>query len=306
MSPPVLLTGASGLLGRHLQPALVRRGEVIGLGGPGSSGDGLRHLDLADAAAVVDCLDQVKPAIVVHAAAMANVDACERHPALAWKNNVLATRNLIDWCIRQRAAPYFVYISTDQLYDGPGPHDEAAPNPINVYALTKLWAEDLIRQLPSHLILRLNYVALPLPDLRRGFVSWLIDSLSEGRAITLFDDVFFNPLYAADAVELLAELVEMRAKGLLNFGASGAGISKAGYGLALAEMLGLSRDAVTVGSVAQSALAAARPQDMRMGISRLSQQLGRTPPDIQAGLRSLAKDWRIREFNQTIRRSSEY
>jgi dTDP-4-dehydrorhamnose reductase len=237
---------------------------------------------------------------------MTNVDACERHPALAWKNNVLTTRNLVDWCIRQIMPPYFVYISTDQLYDGPGPHNEAAPSPINVYALTKLWAEDLVKQLQSHLILRLNYVALPFPDLRRGFVSWLIDSLSEGRAITLFDDVLFNPLYAADAVELLVELLERRARGLLNFGASGAGISKAAYGLALAEMLALPTHAVKVGSVAQSALAATRPQDMRMDISRLSQQLGRTPPDIQAGLRRLAADWRITEFYQTNRRSNEY
>lgn len=291
MSPPLLLTGATGLFGRYLQPVLARLGQVTALGGPGGTCDGYRRLDLADAAAVNACLNQAAPAIIVHAAAKTDVDGCERQPELAWKNNVQATRNLVDWCFRQKVPPYFIYISTDQLYGGPGPHVEAAPAPINVYALTKLWAEDLVQQLPYQLILRLNYVALPLPELRRGFVTWLIDSLSAGRAITLFDDVLFNPLYAADAVELLVELVAMRAEGLFNFGASGVGMSKAAYGLALADALGLPKNAVKVGSVAQSELAAARPHDMRMDVSHLSRQLGRTPPDVEAGLRRLAAEW---------------
>jgi dTDP-4-dehydrorhamnose reductase len=287
----VLLTGATGLFGRHLEPLLARHGEVIGLGGP-EARINANAFDLADAAAIVDCLNRVRPGIVVHAAAMTDVDACERETAAAFRNNVEATRNLVEWCLRQTAPPFFVYISTDQVYNGPGPHIETAPAPINVYALTKLWAEDLVQRLPSRLILRLNYVALPFAELRRGFVNWLIDNLSAGRAITLFEDVLFNPLYIADAVELLLELLETRAEGLLNFGAGGVGMSKAAYGLAVAEALGLPTDSVKVGSVTQFPLVARRPQDMRMDVSRLTRKLGRSPPDMQAGLARLAADWR--------------
>jgi dTDP-4-dehydrorhamnose reductase len=294
MSSSLLLTGASGLLGRHLLPRLADLGEVTGLGGPRDKSGNFDCLDLADPGVVSDYLDRLRPSIIVHAAAMTDVDACEREPFLAYKNNVVATQNILNWCSRQKATPYLAYISTDQVYDGIGPHEESLPSPINVYGLSKLWAEGLVQQLPFHLILRLNYLALPLTDLRRGFVAWLIDNLSAQNPITLFDDVLFNPLYATDAVELLFELLKMRAQGLLNLGASGAGMSKASYGLALAEALGLSKSEVKVGSVAQVSLSAARPRDMRMNISELSKKLGRQPPDMQVGLQRLAADWRLR------------
>jgi dTDP-4-dehydrorhamnose reductase len=291
MATHLLLTGATGMFGRYLLPSLTQLGEVVGIGGPATSNEDIRRFDLADTVAVDRCLDEMAPVIILHAAAKTDVDACERYPGVAWKSNVLATRNLVGWCRRQKAAPYFVYLSTDQVYDGIGPHQETEPSPINVYALTKLWAEELVQQLPLHLILRLNYVALPLSDLRRGFVTWLIDNLSVGQPITLFDDVLFNPLYVADAIELLVELVKMRVEGLLNFGAGGEGVSKAAYALALADQLGLPTKNARIGSVAQATIAAARPRDMRMDVSRLTRQIGRNPPDVASGLRRLASDW---------------
>jgi dTDP-4-dehydrorhamnose reductase len=190
----------------------------------------------------------------------------------------------------RRPATTLVYISTDQVYDGPGEHGEDVVAPCNVYGLTKLWGEDLCRRLPRHLVLRTNFFAIGAGP-AVGLAAWLIDALGRQTPITVFDDVYFNPLYGKDLADILCSTIEAGLIGTYNVGASGGGMSKAEFALGLAEILGLPFAAARRGSVAGAAMKARRPNDMRMSVQRLTAELGTTLPTTRDGLARLAADF---------------
>lgn len=285
----VFLTGATGLLAPHIISVLEGRTTLWT--------QGFRHrlqrpqfvvLDLTDRRAVEDTLDRVSPNIVVHLAALTNVDSCETHPSSAYAANVAATRILVDWMHRRRPHGTFVYVSTDQVYDGPGPHAEDDISPANFYGMSKLWGEDLARRLTRFLVLRTNFFAMACGPHHGGFAQWLVDSLRDKRSITLFDDVLFSPVHAEQVAELLWSLLDRRVHGTYNLG-SADGLSKAAFAERVARRLGYSLENASVGSVSEVKLKAYRPNDMRMQVDRIAAALGRAMPSVDEGIDRLVK-----------------
>lgn len=292
MTLRIVVTGATGTLGRQLLPVLAGLGECIGLGRRDAP-EGGYQLDLTDAANTDKLLDQIQPDVIVHAAALADVDLCERDPVIAYRANVVATRNLVDWGERQKPTLRMIYVSTDQVYDLPGESDEDEVAPINVYALTKLWAEDVASRLDNHLVLRTNFFSLGNGG-RTTSVDWIVSSCQTGRPITLFRDVLFNPLHVDHLAELVAELLPQNARGIVNLGASGGGLSKGDFIRSVAERFDLSTAGMKEGSIADVKLEARRPCDTRMGTSKAERLLGHAAPTLEAGLERLENDWRSR------------
>lgn len=140
----ILLTGATGLLGRELWGAFAARDRVLAVSRRWRAPvprAGWRRADLWNPAALRRLVRAFRPDWVVHAAAIPNVDACEADSRSAFETNVLGTRHLL-----QAAGPDvpFVYISTDQVFDGSrarGYREEDLPSPPNAYGLSKLWGE---------------------------------------------------------------------------------------------------------------------------------------------------------------------
>ena len=289
----ILLTGASGMLGSHLLPALQGIGRCIPLGHRTEPPGGFR-LDLRDREATQSLLERVDPDLIVHAAALADIDHCERDPVEAYRLNVAATRHLVDWVGARKPDCAFLYISTDQVYDSPGETAEDDISPLNVYAFTKLWAEDLARRLEQHLILRTNFFGYGGPH-RATFVDWIIESSRERRPITLFQDVFFNPLLIEHLVEVIVELIGKKASGTFNLGAAGGGLSKGAFIRLLAEALGLASDSFRDGRLADVRLEARRPLDMRMSPARLEALIGRSLPSVEDGIAALARSMAVTE-----------
>jgi dTDP-4-dehydrorhamnose reductase len=263
---------------------------IIAVGRQGLPANG-EIVDLCDVSSTLKLLDRTKPSIIVHAAALANVDRCEQEPTEAWLTNVEATRHLAGWAARQVDHVHFVYISTDQIYNGPGPSSEDQPRPCNVYSLTKMWAEDLVRILPKGLVLRVNFLGLGFAG-RNSLVDWLIGSLRSGKPITLFRDALFNPLYAGDLVKVIAVAIGQDLVGTFNCAASDAGLSKAELGKYVATALGLSTSAVTIGSVKDVKLSARRPCDTRMMSGRLGEALEIELPQTETTLSHLVDEIR--------------
>lgn len=288
-APRILVTGATGTLGRHLLPVLAPLGEVVGLGCR-EAPEGGHRVDLTDATKTMDLLDRLRPKVILHAAGLTNVDACERDPLLAYRVNVAATRNLVDWASLERDKVRFIYISSDQVYDSPGANDESKAAPLNVYALTKLWAEDLVRRLDDYLVLRTNFFALGTAG-RPTFVDWVVQGCLESRPLTLFQDVFFNPLYVNDLTALIAELLARPSCGTFNLGASGEAMSKGDFIRAVAAALELPSESLKDGKLADVTLAARRPRGMRMDVSAIEGIVGHSLPTLSAGIERLAQDW---------------
>lgn len=289
---PILLTGATGGLGRCFLRGWAGR-PIVPVARQSVPGHG-RQLDLSDAGAVDRLMAEVQPAVVVHCAALADVDRCEDDRDAAIRDNVTATRSLVTALRAHAPDCRLVAISTDQVYRGPGPGRPGMEGPVNLYGLTKLWGEDVALQHPGTLILRLNYVGQGTPE-RPGLASWLTGSLGAGRPITVFEDVLFNPCHGSVVPAVVADLLAGGHAGVFNLGASGGGMSKADFLLGLADRLGLPTATARRGRLADAALRAPRPLDMRMDVSATERALGRALPDGAATLDTLAEEWRRAE-----------
>lgn len=134
----IVVTGANGQLGRAMVTTLQAHHEVIGLGH--------QELELASATAA-DIITALRPAAIIHAAAMTNVDGCARDPLTAYRINALGTRWVAQAAHRLNAR--LVVISTNEVFDGTAqlPYLEYdIPNPINPYAQSKYAGELAARE----------------------------------------------------------------------------------------------------------------------------------------------------------------
>jgi dTDP-4-dehydrorhamnose reductase len=152
----VLITGAGGGLGRALVGALAGTEHEV---------HAYRHaeLDIADGARVREIAEAVVPEIIVNAAAMTNVDACEdetTYEQVAVPANVLGPKYLAIAARWLEAT--LVHVSTDYVFDGTkgAPYDERdEPNPLGRYARSKLEGEERVREeTDRHLIVRTAFV----------------------------------------------------------------------------------------------------------------------------------------------------
>ena len=255
----VLVTGASGMLGQTLVPVLRAGGFDVVAHGQANGMD--VAADLTDAAATQTLLDHVKPEAIVNLVALTNVDQCEERPHLAYCLNVLTVETLAAWIVRNRPS-HLIQISTDQVYDGAGPHRETAVTIANTYALSK-YAGELAALNAGATVLRTNFFGPGGLSERASFSDWLIRKFRSHEAFISFDDVFFSPLSMETLSRMLIPVVHRSIPGVFNLGSHG-GLSKAAFAAALAGHLGLDLSAMRRGTVSEVKLKAARPRDMRM------------------------------------------
>lgn len=286
----ILVTGATGLLGATLAPWLEHCGHSV-----------LRHGFRADAAYQADLrqygptaamLDQAKPDCIVNLAALTDVDACESHPHEAYLSNVLSVDHLCRW-IRDHdaAACHLVHISTDQLYDGAGPHRESAATVSNTYAFSKVAGELLAAGVRST-VLRTNFFGRSRCPTRSSFSDWIHQSIRLHRPLSLFDDVWFSPLSMATLSDLIERVVQQQPQGIFNVGAA-EGLSKADFAYAFANALDLPTAQMRrVQSDSTPHLVAYRPKDMRMDSSLFEQTMGLQLPTLADEIISIRMDYR--------------
>jgi UDP-glucose 4-epimerase len=155
MSRPILVTGGAGFIGSHLVELLAAAGDRVSVLDDLSRGRRewlspdaeLRQLDLRDAAAVLESIQELAPAVVVHLAALHFIPAVDGAPELAHALNVHATRTLLD-ALDREPPELFLFASTAAVYpDRSGPLDETCPPaPIDLYGHTKLDGERLVAE----------------------------------------------------------------------------------------------------------------------------------------------------------------
>ena len=286
-----LITGACGLLGSHVVAALSRSHEVVGTDRHPWWGDRsatIVHGDLGAPAFVTDLLASVVPDVIIHCAAMVNVDACEEAPALAYASNADVTRTVA------RAAPpgsLVVYVTTDGIFKGDTPFaiETQLPCPRTVYGRSKLHGEWEVQQATeNHLIVRANFYGWS-SGLKQTSAEWLYHALKTGEEITLFDDFFFTPIYVVHFVERLRLLIDGRHRGIFHL-CGKERVSKYDFGMWMAEMAGFSIASVRRGSIEKAALKAPRPHDMSLSCERYLRLVGDDVPDCREGLRRFLAD----------------
>jgi dTDP-4-dehydrorhamnose reductase len=207
--PRVWVTGAGGLIGNCLiqsAPQFAPGWQVIGL----RRGD----LELTDFPALRARFRAEAPDAVLHCAAIAHPPICQREPETARRVNIDVTRQIAELTADR---PLF-FFSSDLVFDGKrGDYDESdAPNPVTVYAETKVLAEQIVLANPRHTVLRLSLNFGKSPTGNRAFNEMLRNDLAAGKSFSLFTDEYRCPTAARITARATWELLNQRAAGLFH------------------------------------------------------------------------------------------
>ncbi len=289
----ILVTGANGLLGQKLVAALRldRDVQLIATSrGPDRTpvASGYRYiaLDITDAAAVGRVLQEVHPDVVIHTAAMTNVDACELDPVNCRLQNVTAVEYLVENAVRSGA--HFIHLSTDFIFDGEsGPYrEEDAPAPLSIYGQSKLDSERVVMNssLQKWSIARTIIVYGVAKGLSRSnVVLWAKSALENGEPIKVVDDQWRMPTLAEDLADGCIRIAQREATGIFHL--SGPDLMSI---MELAQRVGrfFSLDTSMITRVKSDSLAqpAKRPPRTGFVLDKSRRELGYAPRHFEEGL----------------------
>lgn len=282
----LLVTGASGLLGLHLALHEKERRAVCGVVNRQALAEPpfqVVQADLTEEGTAEKIIEQFKPDLMVHCAAMADIDACEKNPEKAAVVNGEVPGRLAR--LAGESGFQFIHISTDAVFDGErGDYSESdAVNPLSVYAATKLAGEQSVTaENPQALIARVNFYGWSLSG-RRSLAEFFYNNLKEGRQVNGFTDVFFCPLMVADLCDILMEMAAVGLSGLYHV-VSPQAVAKYEFGRRIAGLFGFDPDLVRPISVNESGLAARRSPRLTLLPDKLQKDLRIELPDQNAGL----------------------
>lgn len=200
----VLLTGAQGQLGHCFRDIFPSNWKLIAL----------NHLqfDITDYSVVDRLLTIYKPEIIVNTAAYTAVDNAEIEQELAYKVNVLGSKNIAIASNKHNVRLF--HISTDYVFDGnkKTPYLETDfTNPINIYGKTKRDGELVILENdPSAIIIRTSWL---FSEYNNNFVKTMLKLAIEKNEITIVDDQLGNPTYAGDLAKAILDLFKKEIDG---------------------------------------------------------------------------------------------
>jgi dTDP-4-dehydrorhamnose reductase len=222
----ILLTGANGQLGRAVQARFAKH-EVVAVGHD--------TLDVGNHEAVMAWIDQPLD-LIIHAAAMTNVDGCERDPEAAYRANAIGTQNMA--LLAQATGAEMVHISTDYVYDGKKGSmywEGDATNPLSMYASSKLAGEYYVESLLSrYYICRTAWVFGPHGNNFARKIVELSEKLPELKVVTTESG---HPTYAPHLADGIARLVAKRAYGRYHMVNEGC-VSRYDFARAILETVG--------------------------------------------------------------------
>jgi len=226
----------------------------------------IEKLDITDKEAVFDMAQRFKPDYIFHLAAETDVDRCEKDPDHAFKVNTIGTENIALAC--HQLGIKLLYISTAGVFfgDKQDPYTEFdIPNPANLYGVSKLQGEAIIRNLLSeYFIVRAGWMVGGW-EIDKKFVYKIVQQLKEGKTeLRVVADKFGSPTFTKDFAKNLVELVKTGRWGIYHMTNKGSG-SRYDIAVKIVEFMGL-KNKVTVAAInsAQFPLPAPRARSEMM------------------------------------------
>ena len=282
----ILILGGSGQVGFELQRALAPLGNCIA--------PGRRSLDLQDAAAVVRLLDELRPTLIVNAAAWTAVDAAEKARDEAFRLNAALPAQLADYCASHSAT--LVHYSSDYVYPGDGDtawRETSETGPLSVYGKSKLAGDEAVLASGADaLIFRTSWV---YSARGHNFMKTMLRLARERVALRIVGDQIGVPTTARLIAEVTLLAVKQRGEGRLEPGlyhlaprgeTNWHGFAQAifRHAEALGENLRVNPDQVVSIATANSPTPARRPLNSRLSLEKVEQALGITLPNWESQL----------------------
>ncbi len=287
----MIVTGTSGLLGSKIAERAEERFSVCRthLTHPVFS-DSIK-MNVTNEDEVQQVFSKVKPDIVVHTAAVTNVDKCEVNKNHASKVNAEGTGILAEAC--NKIGARIIYISTDYVFDGKkGLYTEDdEPNPINHYGLTKLTGERYVTDICEPFAILRTSVLYGLHSEKSNFAKWVIKSLTRGKPIDVVEDHYNSPTLADNLADVILEIVDKRLEGVYHTAGSKR-ISRYGFALKIAENFDLDESLIKPIKMRElKAWTAKRPKDSSLCVDKVKKKINKELLGVTQGLKEMNKKW---------------
>lgn len=286
------ITGAAGFIGNRVADHLARQGwDVVPIAA-----------DIRSTSAIEAALEPATSQdVIIHAAALSNVDWCEKNPNEAVWVNVAGTRNVAT--AAKQAGARFIFFSSEYVFDGQdGPyHEDNEPNPINEYGRQKLAAEKLISELGnSYLIIRSTTV-FGYEAAGKNFLMSFIARIKTQPAVPVPSDQISTPTYVEDIARITTDLAgRPDVQGILNIAGPDL-MRRTDFAAAIIQAFGL--DPARLQSVSTAGLKQPAPRPLKAGlkIDRLK-SLGYTTTNVQNSIRQIKTDPRYQAVSHAVLR----
>ena len=217
-----MVTGANGLLGQHLTGKLIEdKYNVVAIGrGPSrlpfpETDYRYYDVDIAAELAVHRVFSAESPEVVIHAAAMTQVDDCELNQELCERINVQGTSHVI--INAEQFSRKLIYVSTDFVFDGEkGDYaEEDDMGPVNWYGFTKMQAESIVEtcDMPWAIVRTCLVYGNVLTGTRTNIINWVKENLDSGKPIKVVSDQVRTPTYIKDLVNGIMLILKKNGEG---------------------------------------------------------------------------------------------
>jgi len=289
----ILITGVSGLLGSKVAEKALKKGFEVYSGYLTHQplfGKPLR-MDVSERKSVYSVVRNVKPDVIIHCAALTDVDKCEVEKDLAMKVNAEGARFLAE--AAKEIDAYLAMVSTDYVFDGfKGLYmEEDEPNPINFYGYSKLMGEKGVKQnAKEYLIARTSVIYGAKPAAGKvNFALWLINQLRTGQEVKILTDQYVSPTLNSNLADMLLEACDRRLTGTLHL-AGAERVSRLQFAVKLAETFNLNKNLIKEAKTSEMNWIAKRPVDSSLDVSKAQRILKAKPLKLDEALNLLRQE----------------
>ena len=275
----ILVTGDTGLLGGNITRTRSEKYDIIGVALENNPHRGIDHrtADLCMDNYCSTIVEEVRPDIIINAAAYLGVDNCEEHPDKAYIVNTLLPINLAKYAEKYHS--HLIHISTDAFYYGaPGNmcSETVIPHVRNVYGETKLEAEKQVLKYERTTVLRTNIYGYNLMNkLSQG--EWILYSLLNNQTLHMFVDAETSGILVNDLIDVIDQVIKAHTYGLYNAGSSGT-ITRHEFAMALRDTFGIGTGNIVEARLEEHSYVARRSHNTGMDNTRIKDALGTRIP----------------------------
>lgn len=281
----ILVTGSSGLVGSQVVKDLTKQNHHVHScyynakpkhGVP-------TKLDLVNFDDIKNTLSITKPDAIIHLAAMTSVDLCESEPNIAMRINANATKILAEQAGKINS--FFVYVSTDYVFDGKrGMKKETdKPHPLGVYGSSKLEGELLLNNLTSSYAIARTSTPFGFHKTKKSFPIWVKENLETKKEIPVLVDQFTSPTHISNLSKMLIEITTRQIAGIIHL-AGATRISRYEFAEMIADKLYLDKTLLRPTKISDMSWRAERPMDSSLDVSLATKILNEKPQKIEQSL----------------------
>ncbi len=280
-----IVTGSAGLIGNQLIFDLQQSGQIVYscynntkplCGIP-------TKLDLLNLKDISITFKKIQPDVIIHSAALTDVEECEIEPKLANLINTKATEIIAKET--ERLDSYLIYLSTDYVFDGKkGLYNETDfTNPLNHYGKTKLAGEKTVETNTSKWSIIRTSTPFGTNSSKKAFPVWLLENLQKNKEVNILEDQFTSPTYVPNLSKMILEIVTRNLEGFFHLAGS-TRISRFEFAKLIAKKLNLDSSLLNPVKIDTMPWNATRPLDSSLDISKINSILRTKPFSIEKSL----------------------